>query len=207
MDLRELDAIIFDLGGVILDIDYQKTANAFKQLGLNSFDEMYSQAAQSGLFDRFEIGEISSSFFLNQLLNYLPRTTTANQLVSAWNAMLLDFPPENLVFLKEINARKKTFLLSNTNEIHIQAFNRKLRQLTGENSLKPYFNQIYFSNEIGKRKPHPEIFQFVCAENELNPSRTLFIDDSIQHIEGAKKIGLQTFHFQNQVSLSQLFTL
>eukprot|EP01041_Mallomonas_annulata_P037369 gene37369-60648_t len=129
MKISDFDAIIFDLGGVILPIDYNKTADAFKDLGLTNFDELYSQANQSGLFDRFEIGEISAQHFINSILDYLPSQSNANKVVTAWNAMLLDFPQENLEFLAEVKSQKRTFLLSNTNEIHVQAFNRKLKSL------------------------------------------------------------------------------
>lgn len=205
MNISKFDAIIFDLGGVVLPIDYNKTAHAFKALGLSNFDEIYSQAAQTGLFNRFEIGEISSQHFVNQLLNYLPLNTSANKVVEAWNAMLLDFPKENLDFLLELKKHKRIFLFSNTNEIHIQAFQRKLKQLTGESNLNPYFEKCYYSSEIGKRKPNPESFEYICKENALNPEKTLFIDDSIQHLEGAKKIGLNTHHFQAGELLQNVF--
>lgn len=199
--------IIFDLGGVILNIDYQKTADSFREMSLTSFEDLYSQATQNDLFDRFEVGEISAQHFVNKMLTLLPVNTSANKVVRAWNAMLLDFPQENLDFLREIKKHKQTFLLSNTNEIHVQTFNRKLREQTGESNLNTYFNEVYFSNEIGKRKPHPETFQYICDLNKLVPSETLFIDDSIQHIEGAKKIGLQTIHLQKGEKLTEILKL
>lgn len=205
MNIAQFDAIIFDLGGVVLPIDYNKTANAFKALGLTNFDEIYSQAAQTGLFDRFEVGEISAQHFVNHLLDYLPQNTSANKVVEAWNAMLLDFPLENLNFLLELKKSKRIFLFSNTNEIHIQAFQRKLKLLTGENNLNPYFEKCYYSSEIGKRKPHSESFEYICKENNLDPDKTLFIDDSVQHLEGAKKANLQTHHFQAGNLLQNVF--
>ena len=114
------DAIIFDLGGVILNIDYNLTAKAFQDLGLEDFDSIYSQATQSGLFDKLETGMISAQYFVNELLPFLPKGTIANQVVSAWNAMIIDFPKENLELIQKLKAEKLTFLLSNTNEIHIQ---------------------------------------------------------------------------------------
>lgn len=207
MNLNDIDAIIFDLGGVILNIDYTKTSDEFKKLGCTNFDELYSQASQKGLFDDFETGKISTPAFINQLLDFLPPNTTANQVVAAWNAMLLDFPNENLSFLEQIKEKKNTYLLSNTNEIHIKAFNRKLEQQVGKQSLHSYFINTYFSNEIGLRKPHPETFEYVCKQNSLIPNRTLFIDDSIQHIEGAKKIGLQTLHLAKNDSILNHFNI
>lgn len=199
------DAIIFDLGGVILNIDYHKTVKAFQKLGLKEFDSMYSQAAQSGLFDLFETGQISAQSFINQLLPYLPIGTSPNQVVEAWNAMLLDFPSENLQFLEVLKVQKPIYLLSNTNEIHISAFHRKLKNDFGKAHLDSYFNKVYFSNEIQMRKPNSEIFEFVCEDNQLNMNNTLFIDDSVQHIEGASKLGLQTIHYTFKENLAKIF--
>lgn len=206
MKLNDLDAIIFDLGGVVLNIDYQKTADAFTALGLKSFDKIYSKAQQTDLFDLFETGRMSAQHFINHVLTFLPQGTSANQVVAAWNSMLLDFSPEKMDFLKELKSRKRTFLLSNTNEIHVRAFTRKLREQTGEKSLNAFFEQVYFSNEIGKRKPHPETFSYICQSNGLIPEKTLFIDDSVQHIDGAKAIGLQTYLVQTNDSFVNLFT-
>jgi HAD superfamily hydrolase (TIGR01509 family) len=199
------DAIIFDLGGVILNIDYKLTTKAFQDLGLEDFDAIYSQTAQSGLFDKLETGAISAQYFVNELLPFLPKRTTANQVVNAWNAMIINFPKENLDLIQRLKAEKQTFLLSNTNEIHIQHFNRKLKNVSEESSLHDFFHEVYFSNEVKMRKPNVDIFQFVCQKNNLIPEKTLFIDDSIQHIEGAKKIGLNVYHLANSEQITDLF--
>lgn len=203
IDLRHYDAIIFDLGGVILTIDYDKTVEAFDKLGLKAFDKMYSQATQSGLFDLFETGQVSAQSFINQLLPYLPVGTSPNHVVEAWNAMLLDFPPENLQFLEDLNQHKPIYLLSNTNEIHVKAFHRKLKHVSGKTHLESYFHKVYFSNEVQLRKPNIEVFDFVCSQNKLNINKTLFIDDSEQHLIGARKLGLQTLHYNFKETLSK----
>jgi glucose-1-phosphatase len=116
--------IIFDLGGVILNIDYNRTANAFRQLGCENFDELYSQQKQSGLFDEFETGKISPQAFINELLRVLPKGISAKQVIDAWNAMLIDLPKVRLEKLLEHKQNYRTFLLSNTNAIHEEAFTR-----------------------------------------------------------------------------------
>lgn len=184
--------IIFDLGGVVLNIDYNATAEAFRNLGLKDFDELYSQAQQTNLFDDFEKGLCSTPYFINALLNYLPAGTSANKVVAAWNAMILEFPQENLELLQKLKTTHRTFLLSNTNEIHIQCFNRALERASGEKSLAPYFEKVYFSCDMKMRKPDPEIFEKVCDENHLIKSETLFIDDTERHIQGARSAGLET---------------
>ena len=106
----KFDAIIFDLGGVVLNLDYQLTIDAFKKLGLEDFEAMYTQAKQSDLFDRFETGQISSQHFINKLLPFLPNDVTPNQVVHAWNAMILDFPIERLKFIENLNVNQPIYL-------------------------------------------------------------------------------------------------
>lgn len=203
--MENIDAIIFDLGGVLIDIDYTKTRQAFENLGISNFNELYSQANQQDLFDRFEIGQISGQHFVNSLLNYFTEPISPNKVVHAWNAMLLDFKLDKLTLLEKLAAKYPLFLLSNTNELHVPIVRQRLSKLTAK-PLEAYFSKVYFSHDLGLRKPNSEIFEFVCSENNLNPSTTLFIDDSIQHIEGAKKCGLQTIHLTPDKDLLAYFS-
>ena len=205
MEKEGIENIIFDLGGVVLNLDYTRTAEAFMQLGLEDFPAMYSQASQTGLFDTYEKGLCSTPYFINSLLNYLPAGTTPNKVVAAWNAMILDFPKENLDLLMELKHSYRTFLLSNTNDIHIQAVNRALERASGNKSLHPYFEKVYFSCEIHLRKPDTEIFKHVCEENRLDPGHTLFIDDTEQHVLGARAAGLEAYYLQKGEKLTQAF--
>ncbi|MGB0932722.1 MAG: HAD family hydrolase [Lishizhenia sp.] len=196
--------IIFDLGGVILNIDYHKTINAFKNLGDQEFDSLFTQANQTDLFDKYEKGLCSSQFFINGLLDYLPAGTSANAIVKAWNAMLLDLPQERIVKLLDLKDKYRTFLLSNTNDIHLDAFHSIIKKENSLDSLASLFEKVYYSCEMKMRKPDPEIFLTVCKENNLEPKDTLFIDDSIQHVEGAKKAGLQAYHLTNGETILDL---
>lgn len=195
--MKNYEVIIFDLGGVILNLDYSLTTKAFQSLGLKNFDEIYAQANQTSLFDDLETGKISAQFFINSLLPYLPQGVTANKVVHAWNAMILDFPQERLNLLIELRKTNKVYLLSNTNEIHIQAVNRSLAKTT-EKPLEYFFDKVFLSHEVGLRKPNEEIFQYVCNDQNINPSTALFIDDTIRHVEGAKRVGLNAIHLENQ---------
>lgn len=201
-----IKAIIFDFGGVLINIDYNATIRAFQNLGIEDFDEMYSQAAQSNLFDEIETGKISAQRFINGVLDYLPSGTSPNKVVEAWNAMILDVPASRIELLKRLKTEGyKIFLLSNTNEIHIDLAYREWDKVSDQRPQE-IFDHVYLSNEIGMRKPDAEIFEFVCEKQGLTPSETLFIDDSIQHIHGAKKIGLQTYHLTPDRSLQELFS-
>lgn len=208
MEEPTVEAVIFDLGGVLINLDYQKTGAAFVALGLTDFNEVYSQMQQTDLFDRLETGDVSPFHFINRLLDKLPAGTNGNQVVHAWNAMILDFPKERLDWLKNFreNSGKRVFLLSNTNALHMDAVRRSLEKSVGHQRLEDYFDQVYLSHEMGLRKPHPEIFTRVCNEQGLNPETTLFIDDSPQHVEGAQKAGLQTVHLAPGMAVQAVFS-
>jgi putative hydrolase of the HAD superfamily len=195
--------IVFDLGGVILNLDLQRTSDAFRKLGFADFDNVYGQLKQSDVFDRFDKGHISENDFRRALAEHLPETVTAAEIDSAWNAMLLDLPAERIRFLETINKTHRIFLLSNTNEIHVRAFEAYLQQAFGFSNFNHIFEKAYYSCRIGLRKPDREIFDFVLAENNLQPAETLFIDDSPQHVEGARKAGITGFWIRDGKSITE----
>ena len=205
MNLQEVGNIIFDLGGVLIDIDYQATTNAFHQLGVWDFEQRYSQLNQNSLFDDFEKGVISSQHFINKIMEIVPRGVTPNEIVHAWNAMLGNFPTKKIDLIKKVGLTHRVFMLSNTNSLHlppvISAWNR-----VEQRDMNCYFEKVYLSFEIGMRKPDEEVFNWVCNQNNLTPKKTLFIDDSPQHIAGAKKVGLLTYYYQNSEEFYSLFS-
>jgi len=205
MIYKDVKAIIFDFGGIFINLNYSATIDAFKKLGIENFDELYSQAQQSHLFDNYETGKISSQRFINGLLDFLPTQPTPNQVVNAWNAMLLDVDPKKVRLLKELREKYPVYLLSNTNDLHIDLAFRRWEKTIGQ-SIHDSFDKIYLSHEVGLRKPNKEIFELVCNENNLIPSKTLFIDDTEQHIHGAKSIGLQTHLHSTNASLHTIFS-
>jgi putative hydrolase of the HAD superfamily len=186
--------VILDLGGVLLNINYQLTIDAFINLGIEDFQNLYTQANQSDLFNRFEKGKISNKEFVAGIKSYLPEAISEQEIITAWNAMLLDFPRERLDFLLELKSKYNTVLLSNTNAIHVEFFQNQLNEVYGKKSLVPFFNEVYLSCEMGMRKPDAEIFETVCKKEDFNPNDTLFIDDTIQHIEGATSIGIHAHY-------------
>lgn len=202
INLEGIKAIIFDLGGVILNINYQLAEQAFEKLGIENFAELFSQASQSKLFDRLEKGVISPAEFRKELCSLSKKNLTDDQIDKAWNAMLLDLPPERIELLKKLKEHYKIYLLSNTNKIHIDQFS--CRTISRE-KLESLFDKVYFSSEIGMRKPDSEIFEHVLKENGLKPSETLFIDDSIQHIEGAEKVEIRAVLLEKGTTINKLF--
>jgi glucose-1-phosphatase len=202
---RDFKNIIFDLGGVILNIDYNLTIEAFEKLGIADFQSIYSKARQNNLFDKYECGQISSAAFIAEILQSCNQVITENDVMLAWNAMLLDLPTKRLQLLADLKCRYRTFLLSNTNDIHMVAYGDYLQQNFGFRDLSNYFEHQYLSYQIGMRKPNVEIFEHVLSQNNLNAAETIFIDDSIQHIEGAKKAGLTAVHLTGGMSILDLF--
>ncbi len=207
IDLKNISAIIFDLGGVILNIDYQLTIDAFKKLGVSNFEEMYTQAAQSNLFDNYETGQISSEQFVSELKKFLPDEVSEQKIKEAWNVMLLDLPKSRIELLQKLKEIKPIFLFSNTNDIHYKCFLSEIEKVYGkEDLLEQIFVKTYYSHLVEVRKPNAGAFQLVLDENGLLAQETLFIDDSIQHINGAQELGIQTVHLKNQ-EITHLFNL
>ncbi len=195
--VRDYQAIIFDFGGVIINIDYQATIRAFANLGLGSFEQVFSKAQQNSLSDDFEKGLISEDTFFQTLQQEFDQPVEIEKLRFAWNSMLLDIPQQRIDLLKAVHKIRPNYLLSNTNDTHIRAINEYLRTTHQLDSVHSWFNKVYFSYEVSQRKPDANIFETVIRENNLDPAKTLFIDDSIQHIHGAQYVGLQTHHLRD----------
>ena len=199
-----IKSVIFDLGGVIYDVDYHKTINAFKAIGIDRFEEVYAKAGQSDLFNDLEEGKISRDVFVDRIKTLSGKDIISSQIFIAWNSMLLGFMPDALACLKRLSGSYRLFLLSNTNEIHIQ----EIESRVGVEVFLDFcalFEKVYLSHELGLRKPHPEVFTHILKEQGLIGSETLFIDDSIQHVEGAIKAGLHAHHLTDDQTIDQLF--
>lgn len=188
-NLEGIKNIIFDLGGVILNIDYYLTVEAFEKLGVPNFETIFSQFNQSNLSDEFEIGKITEEEFYKSLVELSGINFSFLQFKQAWNAMLLDLPQSRIQLLKKLSKKYRLFLFSNTNETHYNSFIIK-----AGDDFDVIFEKTYYSHQFGRRKPDLESFSTLLKENDLQPEETLFVDDSIQHIESARKIGIRTFH-------------
>jgi putative hydrolase of the HAD superfamily len=203
--MQGIKNIIFDLGGVILNIDYQLTNKAFVHLGVTNFHELYSQFHGSSLFNGLETGHVSTEAFLAEMHRHVPENVTDEQLVAAWNAMLLDFPLQRLQLLQQLRQHYNLYLLSNTNAIHLEAFHRMLEQSRGIPSLASFFDKAYYSHLMGCRKPEKASYRMVLDENGLVAAETLFIDDTLPNIKGARAVGLQTIHLQPPKTIIDIF--
>ena len=192
----EIDAVILDFGGVLFNIDYHAPARAFKALGMSNFEAIYSQASQTDLFDRLETGRISNDDFIQALAGYLPDHISRQQILDAWNIILLDIPKTRIDFIHQLHRSKRTLLLSNTNAIHVQEFEQTIDKTMSLDYFYSAFDEVYYSNVIKLKKPYPETFLQVCNWNNLDPHRVLFVDDSVQHVQGALQAGLWAYHLE-----------
>ncbi|HRD52009.1 MAG TPA: HAD family phosphatase [Flavobacteriales bacterium] len=191
-----VDTLILDLGGVLIDVDYRATARHFEKLGISGFDRLYSKAKQSDLFDRFETGELSPGGFRDEVRAILQTDLSDADIDAGWNAMLGTIPPARIELVRELKERYQLLLLSNTNAIHVPAFEAIIARDLGIGDFRSLFHGAYYSCELGKRKPNADIFHYVVAQHSADPARTLFIDDSIQHVIGARDTGLHAEHLE-----------
>jgi glucose-1-phosphatase len=201
--IQGIKHIIFDLGGVILDIDYNLTEQAFVAAGIRDFPTLYSQLQQTDLFDKFETGKINKKAFILALQKAAISPISETQVMAAWNAMILDYPVRRLQILQQLRLYYDLFLLSNTNELHEEAFNSLLMRSHGIPNIGVFFDKVYLSHRVGMRKPSKEVFDRVLSDNELKPAETLFIDDSPQHIATAKELGIQTIYLEKGMTIEK----
>lgn len=192
------------MGGVIINLNTQNTVQAFNRLSSVPFESIYTTKKQSDLFDQFDKGTISDFDFFTRLRTTLRYNGPDEQLLVAWNAMLLGVPENRLDVLISAKQNYSTYLLSNTNETHITAFERDLYETHGVKNFEDYFDKVYYSCRMGMRKPDKEIFEKVLTENELNPSETVFIDDSPQHVKGAGECGINAYLLQPHMEIGDL---
>lgn len=184
-----IDTIIFDFGDIFINLDKQATIDGLERLGLSSWNEDLDQLNIS-----FEKGQISRDAFLLGIQKQIPNATI-DEILMAWNAVLLDFPLYRLEFLQLLSKKFRLFLLSNTDAIHIDHF----EQREGASFFGDFyqcFEKVYFSYEMGMRKPDAEIYTTLINRHELSPKRTLFVDDKKDNTDAAKALGLHVWNLQ-----------
>ena len=201
--MKETKVFLFDLGGVLINVNYHKTISAFAQLGVADPSKLYNQFGQNKLFDQYEKGEVSSDYFIQQLKPLTNLGVSEAQVIEAWNAMIEDFPIEKLDFISQLSKYHKCFLLSNTNEIHLEKVIDNLKN-TPYKRLEDLFEKCYYSHLIGKRKPDVDTFNWVINQMGVKAEETLFIDDSPQHVNGAIKAGLKAIYYTEAADLFNL---
>ncbi len=197
--------IVFDFGGVICNIDTRLSELKFKELGFKGFNSSYSVEEGEDVFRRLEGGKISINEFCALLKKHLGRDVSDDDILSAWNAMILDIPPHRVRLLEEVRKSYRIFILSNSNEIHYHKYLAGFTKNYAYKSFTDLFEKTWFSFQIHLQKPSTEIFEHIIRDGNLKTEETLFIDDSFQHIEAASNAGLGTFHLQPPLEITNLF--
>jgi len=198
--------IIFDLGAVIIDISLPKTVQAFAQLLDRDHLWVEQQLKMASVFRRYETGEWDDEAFRNAIRQVLGVPFTDEQIDAAWNALLLEIPPARVELLQWLKPRYRTFVLSNTNPIHIQEVNRILRRDTGVPALDGLFEKVYLSYETGTMKPSPDIYRQLLEDAGLAPEETVFLDDNLDNLAAAQQWGIQTVHIFEPVTILDYFS-
>lgn len=199
--------ILFDFGGVIVDVDYNAPANYLLQHGFESFLGAYSQMNQLPFFDDFETGKISEDAFFEELSLFTEHKISKLHLKEAWNSLVGEIPLQRIQFLEALKHQDyKLFMLSNTNTTHIQLLNERIQERFDVPSIKPYFDHVFYSFEIGHRKPNLDAFQYVLNNANIKAEETVFLEDSIMHLQGAQKVGLHTLAIETNKGFQQALT-
>ena len=199
-----LPHLLFDFGGVLIDIDYAATPAAMRRLSRADSSIEFSQASQAELFDKFETGHLSPAEFRAGLRAAYALDAADADLDAAWHAMLLGVPPDRLALVAELRRRgHQTALLSNTNALHIAEINQRLAEQYGfEHGIADVLDRVFYSQEVGLRKPGEEIFRHALREMNWRPEDVLFIEDSPQHVATARRLGLRVLHLAPPLTLT-----
>jgi len=195
-DQQKIKNIIFDLGGVLLNIDYLKTVDAFAKLGMENPEQAFSKEIQAEYFQKFEKGLISESVFVSEIQKQF-ENVSSREVVNAWNALLGDFPVKRFEYLQSLKPKYRLFLLSNTNIIHLNAFRKIIDSSVGWSEFSALFDGIGYSHEMKMRKPDAEIFNEIMNMYDLKPGETCFIDDTEMHVKSARTTGIVAFHLKD----------
>lgn len=182
-----IDTIIFDFGNVFIDTDRTITRKAFADLGISEWTEDLELSSQL-----YEIGKIDELEFMSVIQKHIP-TVDILTIREAWNVQVGDFPLERLEFLQLISSQYRVFLLSNADRTHIERFEHMVG-ISFSRDFYSSFEKTYFSFDIALRKPDVNVFKFILNNHNITPKTTLFIDDTIEHIESAKSLGINTWH-------------
>lgn len=202
--LKGIKNIIFDLGGVLLNIDPKKTIEAFGELGMEQLVGDTGLSYDHEIFYLMEQGKVTPEEFRDGVRKLLPEKVSDSQIDEAWTAMLLDFPAIRVQLVKNLREDFKIYLFSNTNAIHVKKYHSKFRKQHGF-EVSALFEKDFYSNEIGFRKPSAESFQEIIRLSGIVAAESLFIDDSKANVEAAITSGLKGFWLEPGKKIENIF--
>ena len=187
-----IKTIMFDMGGVLINLNKQACINAYKALGYDNVEELIGNYSQQGAFLQLESGQISTKKFRDIIRREIKKPITDKQIDDAFIAFLVDMPDYTLNMLSELKKQYRIFMLSNTNGIIMNYVRHNIFNREGL-TIDDYFDRLFLSYEMGTVKPDSLIFEKVIEETGIDPTETLFLDDSKKNIEVAEKLGFKTF--------------
>jgi len=201
----QLKTIIFDLGGVLIDLDREACVRAFEQLGVLDADSYLSAYIQQGIFLELEEGKLTDEEFCDKFRELsINKNITNDQIRDGWCKFLLDIPDYKLHLLLELRKKYQVFMLSNTNRM-VSGYYKKHHFTKHGRDIHHYFDRLYLSYEIGCVKPDRRIYEHLIADSGINPQETLFLDDGEKNIIAAKELGFQTYLVAPREDFSHLF--
>ncbi len=206
--LQGVDAIIFDFGNVLLDLDYPKIIQEFKKVAKKNQENIRKLVVDSKVLVKFEKSEIGPDHFRAAVNQILGIKLSDDDFDVKWNSILKSITKERMNKVVQIGKRFDTYLLSNSNIIHELAFEEMVMASTGKPSIRDFFKEAYFSHEIGMRKPDKDIYEHVVEEINNYPSRMLFLDDRLDNVEAARAVGMKAVQiFNPDKQLNEIFGL
>ena len=201
---KKIRNIVFDLGGVLVDLDFKAAINGLQKAGFANVKEQLQAFDREGIFQKFELGEISADEFRSAIRENSTVSLTDEEVDGLWNAMLLEVPREKLELILHLRGKYMVYLLSNTNSIHWDYVCKNAFNYRGFR-VNDYFEETFLSYEMHLAKPDKAIFEKVLEEANLLPEETLFIDDSEANCKAASELGIHTHHYHIGEDLKELF--
>lgn len=196
--------IIFDLGGVLLNINPLLALLEFEKISGIGKDELLKRILNEQIFEKFDTGAHSPAQFRSELCKIMSRKVTDIEIDQAWNSLLLDFPVPRAELLQQLRKNYRVFLLSNTNIIHYWHYTQQFYLKYGV-KMTDLFDRLFLSYEIGIHKPDAGIYTYVLQNANINPSETVFFDDSLANIEAAKLLGIAGIHIKDNNDVTSYF--
>jgi len=201
---KNIKNIVFDLGGVLLNLNFSKAVNAFQKAGFEDVEEQIKAFNHQGIFHQFETGHITPDEFRSAIRENAKVSLTDREIDEMWNLMLLDIPREKLELLLELRGKYMIYLLSNTNAIHWDYVCKNAFNYHGFR-VKDYFEETFLSFEMHLAKPGKAIFEKMLEDANLLPKETLFIDDSEANCKAAEEVGIHAHHYHIGDDLKEIF--
>ena len=201
---KNIKNIVFDLGGVLVDLDFKAAINGLQKAGFANVKEQLQSFDREGIFQKFELGEMTAEEFRTAIRENSTVTLTDEEIDALWNAMLLEIPREKLELILDLRGKYMVYLLSNTNSIHWDYVCKNAFNYHGFR-MDDYFEETFLSYEMHLAKPDKAIFEKMLNDANLLPEETLFIDDLEANCKAAEEVGIHAHHYHIGDDLSKIF--